>query len=240
MAQSCDITLTANAGVMLRCGGLKIFCDAFHRHKTDNFSTLTPDMQAKMAVSPEFSGANAMIFTHKHPDHYSRHLIAAAKALTPGAVIISPAPDFDDQILLSKERQRVELKGADIDFIKLEHEGAQYANVSNYGFLLRVNGFTVLSTGDSHTAEPKLAEWLCCEKIDLALLNFPWLTLRRGRDFIENVIKPGHVVFHHIPFEKDDLCGIRKACKKSLPLLGGSIDARLLTEPFQTERIILE
>ncbi|MBP1577172.1 MAG: MBL fold metallo-hydrolase [Oscillospiraceae bacterium] len=234
-----DITLTANAGVMLRCKDSKLFCDALHRHKTENFSALSPEMQAKMVSSPEFFGVDAMISTHKHPDHYSKTLITAAKKLMPDAVLISPAPDFSDQILLTDERHNVHLKDFELDFIRLTHEGAQFADVANYGFLLSICEKNILITGDSHIAEPKIADWLGGRTVDLALLNFPWLTLRRGREFITDVIKPNHVMFYHIPFAQDDRCGFRDACKKSLPLLDEKFAPRLLSEPFQTEHILL-
>lgn len=234
-----EITLTANAGVMLRHGELKLFCDALHRHKTENFSALSPEMQSKMVSSPDFFGVSAMIFTHKHPDHYSKTLIAAAKKLMPDAALISPAPDFNDQILLTNERHHISLPGAELDFIRLTHEGAQFADVANYGFLLSISDKNILITGDSMIAEPKIADWLSGRNVDLALLNFPWLTLRRGREFISDVIKPRHVMFYHIPFAQDDRCGFREACEKSLPLLDEKFSPRLLNEPFQTENILL-
>ena len=234
-----DITLTANAGVMLRSGKTKLFCDALHRHKTENFSALSPEMQAKMISSADFFGVEAMIFTHKHPDHYSKTLISAAKKLLPDAALISPAPDFADQILLTDERHHIRLKDFELDFIRLTHEGAQFVDVANYGFLLSVCDKNILITGDSHIAEPKIADWLAGRNVDLALLNFPWLTLRRGREFIADVIKPHQVMFYHIPFVQDDRCGFREACKKSIPLLDKCFSPLLLTEPFQTEHILL-
>ncbi len=234
-----EITLTANAGVVLRCENFKLFSDALHRHKAENFSTLTPAMQLKMTSFPEFFGADVMVFTHKHPDHYSKTLIAAAKQLMPQALLISPAPDFQDQILLCEERHRISVSGAELDFIRLPHEGAQFADVANYGYLLTLGEKNILVTGDCAPAEPKLTDWLENREIDLALLNFPWLTLKRGRDFISQVIKPKNVVFYHIPFESDDLCGFLPACRKALPLLDSRFSPRLLTEPFQTEQIPL-
>lgn len=234
-----DITLTANAGVVLHCDGLKLFSDALHRHKAESFSTLTPQMQLKMRSSGEFFGADAMIFTHKHPDHYSKTLISAAKELMPEALIISPVPDFAGQIILQEERQHISFSNAELDFIRLPHEGAQFADVINYGFLLTVCGKNILVTGDCTPAEPKLLNWLADRPVDLALLNFPWLTLKRGRDFISQVIKPKNVIFYHIPFEEDDSCGFIPACRKALPLLDSRFSPRLLTEPFQAEHILL-
>lgn len=233
----CKITLTANAGVMIECGGIKMFCDALHRNKTNSFSTVSPDMQLYMAKSPEFQNADIMFFTHKHPDHYSHFLIERAKLLTPGALLVSPVSDFQNQVLLCETNHDISLGNTHFFFRKLQHDGKQYINLPNYGCLIDFDGFKVLVVGDCVVGEPILAEWLKEVRVDLALLNFPWLTLRRGRGFIEQYIKPQHLMFYHLPFAKDDKNGFRAAASKSLSLLSAPGDVRLLQDPFQVEMI---
>lgn len=81
-----------------------------------------------------------------------------------------------------------------------------------------------------------MAEWLGGRSIDLALLDFPWVTLRRGREFIHRYIRPGHVLVNHLPFQEDEQCNYRSAAEKGAALLRQTVpDVRLLTEPFQTE-----
>ncbi len=234
---SCKVTLIANCGVMIDCNGAKVFSDAFHRKKTVNFSTVNEERQRHMVSSPEFRNADAMIFTHKHADHYSRFLISQTLKLTPGIKLVSPVSEFESQLVLDKEQQHVDFGKFSADFIKLQHDGAQYADVPNYGYLLDLGGFTVFNTGDSMLCEQHITEFLQGRKVDLALMNFPWLTLRKGREFIKEYIKPRHLMFFHIPFAEDNLIGYREACFKSLPLMDGVDDVRLLTEPFQVEEI---
>ena len=233
----CQIILTANSGIVIECNGAKVFCDALHRKKTREFSTVDEKMQLQMLNSPNFKNADAMIFTHKHPDHYSNFLITQAKKLTPDAVIISPVDEFQNQVLLYENEHRFEHLKFSAEFIKLTHDGKEYTNIPNYGYYLNFGGFTVLNTGDSSIADPTLIKWLENKPVDLALLNFPWLTIKRGRDFIEQHIKPRHLMFFHIPFEKDNISGFREACFKSVPLMKCPNDVRLLCEPFQIETI---
>lgn len=235
---ACRITLIANSGVMIECNGAKVFSDALHRRKTVNFSTVDENRQRHMISSPEFHNADAMIFTHKHADHYSHFLISQTMKLTPGIKLISPVNEFASQTVLEGAQQHIDLGKFSADFIKLKHDGAQYADIPNYGYLLDFGGFTVFNTGDSMLCEEHLPDFLQGKKVDLALMNFPWLTLRKGREFIEQYIKPRHLMFFHIPFEQDNISGFREACFKSLPLMSGISDVRLLTEPFQVEEII--
>lgn len=231
----CKITLTANAGVMIECAGTKVFCDAFHRKRTTRFSSVSPEMQLHMKYSPEFQNADIIFYTHKHPDHYSHFLTEQAKKQTPNALIISPVNEFENQILLNNTDHNVTLCNASFFFKKLQHNGKDYINLPNYGCLMKFAGFKVLVIGDCVVGNPQLAEWIKDKQVDLALLNFPWLMLRRGREFIENYINPKHLMLFHLPFAFDDKNGYREATSKSAPLLTSPKDVRLLQDPFQVE-----
>ena len=52
--------------------------------------------------------------------------------------------------------------------------------------------------------------------IDLAVLPFPWITLPRGRAFVEQVIRPGRLLIHHLPLPEDDTYGYRPAAEAAL------------------------
>ena len=40
----CQVTLSANAGIALSFGGLRVWVDALHDQKIPGFSTVTPDL----------------------------------------------------------------------------------------------------------------------------------------------------------------------------------------------------
>lgn len=122
-----------------------------------------------------------------------------------------------------------------MDFMRLTHEGEQYREVPHYGCILEYDGFRVLIAGDCAVADPQLRDFIGGRPIDLALLNFPWVTLRKGRHFIEQAIRPEHLVVYHLPFPHDDRWGYRDAAVKGAGQLQGVPDVRLLLEPFQRE-----
>lgn len=234
----CRVTLIANAGVMIECNGAKVFSDALHRSKTQNFSTVDESRQQRIFSDPAFANADAMIFTHRHPDHYSKTLITRMKEYSPGIELISPINEFDDMLLIDKPEQRFHLKKFTVDTMRLTHSGAEYVNLPHYGFLIDFGGFTVLNTGDGMIADTALIRWLSGRRIDLALFPFPWLTLKRGRDFISQFIKPRHIMYFHLPFAEDNISCYREYSFKALPLMSSPDDVRLLCEPWQVEEII--
>lgn len=83
-------------------------------------------------------------------------------------------------------------------------------------------------------ASPALTERLRGEPIDLALLNFPWIAQRQGRDFIQTVLRPRHLLLYHLPFREDETHRYRAAAQRCLGRLDVP-DARLLMEPLQQE-----
>lgn len=52
--------------------------------------------------------------------------------------------------------------------------------------------------------------------VDLAVLPFPWVTLPKGRAFVEEVIRPRRLLVHHLPLPEDDLYGYRPATEAAL------------------------
>ena len=49
-----------------------------------------------------------------------------------------------------------------------------------------------------------------------AVMPFPWVTLPKGRAFVEEVIRPRHLLVHHLPLPEDDLYGYRPATEAAL------------------------
>ena len=233
---ACSVTLSANAGVFLRLGGCQIWIDALHTKKIPGFSTVTPELWAQLQKGETFRAPDVICFTHCHTDHYSRALTLQAKSLWPKAKVILPEPEFQDQILLSGNETRFTVGDLSLRFFRLPHEGEKFAGVPHYGLLISRGGFHVLVPGDCEVASPLLAKALDGMAVDLALLDFPWITLRHGREFIEKILRPGHLLIYHLPFAQDETNRYRTVSARCAQRLDVP-DVRLLTEPLQCEVI---
>lgn len=233
----CQVTLSANAGIALELEDFRLWVDALHNEKVPGFSTVTRPLWAAMQTHPAFAAPDLLFFTHCHPDHFSQRLAQEALDLWPQARIALPEERFPGQALLSGRRERVRLPQLTLDFVRLTHEGPRYKDKPHYGCLLDARGFRVLVTGDCKLCSPELRDFLAeTGPVDLAILDFPWLTLPQGRQFVREHIRPKVLLVYHLPFREDDIYGYRAAAQKAMARLAG-VDIRLLTEPLQQETL---
>jgi hypothetical protein len=214
-----------------------MWSDALHGEKVPGFSTVSPTLWEQIKTHEAFQSPNLIFYTHCHPDHYSRDLTAQAKVRWPYAELILPEREFDDQILISGQQDQLCLHGLSLRFRKLTHEGEQFAQVPNYGCIINDSGFRILIVGDCAVANPQLAEFIGDTNINLALLDFPWVTLHKGRVFIEQYIRPQHLVVYHLPFAQDDEWGYREATARAVQQLHGIPDIRMMQDALQQEII---
>ena len=229
------ITLSANAGVCIQAAGKKIWVDALFSGADVGFSPMSPELAQRVLASAAFAEPDHICYTHCHPDHYSRALTAAAMEKWPKAQLYLPETEFGEQTLISGEEMCVTDGRLTLRFLRLPHEGMQYAHVKHYGLLLTADGCNILLPGDCALGSPVLAQAVAGQKIHLAIVDFPWITLRGGRAFLEQYVRPDHLIAHHLPFAEDDKNGFRISAAKAVQSMAG--DVRLLWEPMQTDTI---
>lgn len=230
----CEMTLVANAGLLLHLGHCRILLDALHDRRVESWSTVTEERwQALRSLLPG-AGPDLILFTHCHPDHFSPKLTARAMEHWPGARVVLPEQRLPGQRLVDGARETVSLPGATVRLARLPHEGEHFARVRHYGCLIESGGFRILDVGDCKLCDQALADFAAEHgPVDVLAAPFPWLTLRRGREFILDRIRPGHVVINHLPFAGDDQYGYRAAAQKAAAAWEGPA-LTVLSEPFQT------
>lgn len=236
--EHCSVTFCANAGFSLQLRGKRILVDALHNRKVPRFSPLSPEIWADMQAHPAFSNPDLIFFTHCHDDHFSAELTDQARKLWPSATLVLPEQQFTGQYLLCGREVKFTADGITLTFIRLTHEGEEYANVPHYGLLLETDSARILIAADCKVANPQLTPFLEHKRIDLAILEFPWLTLYAGKRYVDEIIRPRHLLINHIPFVQDDISGYRDAAIHTARQYSGA-DTRLLLEPLQTEHFYL-
>jgi len=236
--EHCTITSSANAGIALQLPGMRILVDAFHDTKIPGFSTMSPELCAAILEHPHFSDPDMVFFTHCHGDHYSPEWGAAAKRRWPRTTLILPQQEFREQLLLCGKEVKFTVNGITFRFLRLIHDGAEYAAIPHYGLLIETAAARILIAGDCEVGNPQLAELLEKQPVDLAILDFPWITLAKGRAFIKENLRPRHLLVHHIPFLEDDLGCFREAAIQSAALFPEA-DVRLMLESLQQEHFYL-
>ena len=233
------VTLSGNAGVCISAQKRKIWVDALYEGAGETFSPMNDALAHQVLSSEAFSNPDFICYTHCHPDHYSKELTAQAMNRWQKAKVFSPQQDLEGQILVQGQEYVVADDDVSIRFIALPHEGSQYQKVKHYGLLIQLSGCNIFLPGDCSIAAPELAKAVAGVKIHLAILDFPWLTLRRGQDFLRDIIQPEHILAYHLPFEQDDVNQYRKSAEKAKNAREKMADIRLLYNPLQTEQIII-
>ena len=178
------VTLSANAGVSVELGGVRIWIDALHDTRVPGFSTLDSHLLQRLWSEAAFQSPDAIVYTHCHPDHYAAHLTAEACRRWPKARLFLPQKDFPEQELLSGREAAASIEGVALHFYRLTHDGMAFAGVPHYGLTITCGRDSILLPGDCAVASPELLPVVNGRHLRLALLNFPWATLQRGRDFL--------------------------------------------------------
>ena len=112
----CQVTLSANAGVALHLGSMRVWSDALHDQRVAGFSSVTPERWTILQAHPDFSSPDLLFYTHCHPDHYSRNLTEQVIARHPQIPLVMPQQDFDRQLVLSAPAAHLALEGLRMDF----------------------------------------------------------------------------------------------------------------------------
>ena len=208
------VRLTANAGVLLCINGKKILVDALHNRYTEVFSSVPDDLLFQIAHGEgEFREIDLLVFTHDHPDHYSREWTQEFLKNHPDAHLVSPVNDFSGANIttLKAPEEMHEVKGIKLECVKLIHEGEQFRDVVNYGYKFDIGGFTITVLGDSGPENiPQVFGGA-----DLALYNFPFFTILRGKKMIEE-LRPRQMIAYHLPYEEKDVNGYIRATLRSI------------------------
>lgn len=252
------IISTANAGMLIDFGKEKMLIDAFHSEKYDIYSSVSPDLFEEVLANEAFADPDIMFFTHRHPDHFSAEMTAKAVQLWPETTVILPentkaSPERPENKaltadalhssglgnvrFLSERKEEFRLGDLSLCFVRLPHENEIYSDVPHYGMFAEVNGITVFDPADCEIAAEELIDLTYGRKINVAILNFPWITLRRGRDFVKKILQPEHIVICHLPDPAMDELGYMKAAENAVRRNFEGVDVRLLQKPLKCESI---
>jgi len=225
------ITLTANAGVILQSSERCVLIDALHNGKTLEFSSVSDAEFGQIREMFRERHPDLVLVTHRHPDHCSDEPLRRFAEMWPDTVFLFPEH-------FPEERLHSRLKDILITSMTLPHDGKGFEDVDQRGYCITLGGKTILHAGDAALSSPeKILTLTEGRKIDAAVMNFPWITLPAGRAFLEEKLKPDHLMIVHLPFEEKDVFGYRKAAyraveKTDLP------DVRIMDHPMQTEEIV--
>ena len=167
-------------------------------------------IKAMLDGEPPYDHITAYLFSHFHPDHGNLNTIARLKD-TSIPVLLPETERFHDQIkslpnntvLLTAPVGKYQIGDVTINAIRAKHDGSSYFAMEAYAFLIETDCGNVFFAGDSLTSDAglrsALADFNKEKKIDIAFINYPEISRERGRDLINDYIRPGHLFLSHLP-----------------------------------------
>jgi L-ascorbate metabolism protein UlaG (beta-lactamase superfamily) len=172
-------------------------------------SELLAQMEAGAAP---FDGVGAVLATHPHTDHFAATSVAGFLARNSGSVFLSTRDAVEqvrkiDSVLENRTRnvlperlresRREVVGGIEIEALRFSHGRPAYENLA---YLIRLNGFTVLHTGDCMDPEDYQAYPWDAAGVDVAIVNrglFGERSRERFMDAMKNRVRARTVVLMH-------------------------------------------
>ncbi len=232
---------TCNAGAVLWLQGLCVWVDVLNRENAGGYDVLSEEDFDRLLKEPEYR-PDAILFTHRHADHYSEErLFRAVEAFPRAKVFIGGGRPSMQHIGLMSPAGSLTLH-----VLPLPHAGEAYQNVENDALFLTGREGKVLFPGDCPVGCPELFSMLEAlsgsEKalpcVDLAFFNFPWLSLGKGRKALSQMA-PGHVLFFHLPNARNDVYGYREQAGRMRERFRDGRDWRISGNAFSEERFLI-
>ena len=121
---------TANAGAILYLGGFCVWTDVLNEENQGGYEVLSDEAFRRILREPAFR-PDAVLFTHRHHDHYSEERVMKAAEAWPDALIyVGGASPCGKELDLTAPHGALRIRT-----IPLPHDGVRYAEVLNEAIL---------------------------------------------------------------------------------------------------------
>lgn len=201
-------------GVLVRSSAGSVLIDGLFGPEAEGFHTPSAAALAEVrAARPPFDRVDVVLATHHHEDHFdpaavAEYMRASAHtrfASTPQAVerLLARAPELASRAVAvaAPEGVRVghEFGGVRAEAFGLSHGKVNYADVQQVGWVVTLDGRSVVHLGDGIIDEKTLRRaQLLDAPIDVGVLPFWFLTYPFGKRLVARAFRPRAVFAVHI------------------------------------------
>ena len=217
LPQEVTVTYIANEGVLISSGSEQVLIDALHKPYNPAYLHTPPDVETRIinGTSP-FDDIDVFLVSHVHKDHLDAQTLASFMSVQSEAALISSGQVIDSVLTyigsdddLRARMTRVpyetdsvstfENNGVRVTAGKVVHGSARFRWVENLGHVIEVGGLRFLHVGDPGFGRQDIQKLLAhTDNIDVALMPSWFITEADGREVIDNVIQPQHLVVVHV------------------------------------------
>ena len=210
-SKAVSITYTGNMGVLISDEKTAVWIDGLHEYYGPEYLN-PPDSLIEKAYTkrPPFNNLQWLLFTHYHRDHFSKKLVNHFLQKKSRYKVIG-APQVVDSLLASDAVNAWDkntevfydnLSSLRIKAFNIPHTWPQrHAKVQNIAYLVELNGFRILHTGDADTDMDAFTH-AGIGLIDAAIVPEWFINNKSGKQIIENLGAKKVIVAHIPPNEK--------------------------------------
>jgi L-ascorbate metabolism protein UlaG (beta-lactamase superfamily) len=205
-----QITYICNDGFLISTSGKRILVDALF-NDADKICPANLEV-ATRAAADALGGAQLVLVSHSHWDHFDPHVVGSYLLSNPDSVLIAEHsaaealaaefedfPDIQDRVH-GLEVDRGQATQMSVSGIEVEVISAP-ADVPNLGFIVRVGGAMFLHSGDSGYDSTMAADFralaLADRDIDLAFLPYWYFIDPSGESMVAEVPARYYIPMHY-------------------------------------------
>ena len=202
-----------NSGCCLFNGKTAILLDAPNRLHTVFDAVSESEMDEILQKEPPFDCLRAVLFSHRHSDHYDKKRLQSLLAVYPDLQVFSPSG-------ATAPSGKMIVGGIGIEYTSVAHSGAEFADVPHVVYWIDMGDQSVYFTGDALWDKQIHLDIWNGRTPDIGIWNPNFMNHPEGRELMR-MCKTN--ILCHLPIFSDDVLGIGRKAKTSVERYGSEI-----------------
>ncbi len=237
---SLHLTYIGCEGVLVRSAGASVLIDGLFGPAARPYGVPpAAALESLRHARPPFDGADVVLATHFHGDHFDAGAVADYLRASPATRFVS-TPQAVDRLVgetgdafadrvttiepVEGARSGVTAGRVRVEGFGLSHGKVTFAGVQHLGLIVDLDGRTIVHLGDGIIDERSMrSAGLLDEVPDVGVLPFWFLTYPFGRRLVEDRFRPRSIFAVHVPVSERE---------RLVPEIASWIDATPLIEPL--------
>lgn len=226
-----QISLIANAGLLIEGGGKKIILDGIYGRTPEGFSEVPADRrEALLAGEPPYDGITHVLISHYHVDHYNMQALRSFFENQKPVLVVPDVASRADRLPEAKELWRVpaetdkcysyELGNGDVlrAFV-ISHSGKVYRGLPVVCYWLLLAGKEMIFLSDADFNAEYLGKMTDGAEFDAVFANPLFLDIPTGRKALFEKMRADRIFIFHMPSVGDpDPYGMWKMTETNLQI----------------------
>ena len=218
------LTLVSSCGVLMESEGQKLLVDGVNEPCLTFQVFPEEDLTGIKNGAAPYDGLLALLFTHRHPDHYSEPRLSAIVTERPQLPILTPEDTASDNVSFRIGCFEIEAK-------TVAHTPVPGVECPKHMvYLITTPEGSVYFSADADIDVELQRRFLRGRIVDYGFFNGQYLSHPETRAFLGECFK--HQLIYHIPVDKEDFTGIRRKADNNYERYSAELPSLLLLNRY--------